>query len=143
MVDGDVTPLQFTRSIAKPLEDSMLPQPTSAQVGEIIIPCAGTYVTILNQTEIDQGRNCDAIPVGDVVITSAFDCANVANDDGTTNWDAQDVVSAQLDLAGDYLWGYIADIRADVVYRSNPPVLSYLQTGGLAMATITAQLPIP
>lgn len=121
----------------------MLPQPTTAQVGEIVIPCAGTYVTILNQTEIDQGRNCDAIPVGDTVITAAFDCANVANDDGSTNWEAQDVVSAQLDLAGDYLWSYVAELRADVVYRGNPPLLSYLQLGGLAMATITAQLPIP
>jgi hypothetical protein len=139
----DVTPLEYTRWIAKRLEASSLPREVNAQVGEIIIPCPGTYVTLLGQTEIDMGRHCDAIPVGDIVITAAFDCAFTANDDGTTNWDQQDLVSAQLDLAGDYLWRWVEDARADVVYRGTSPVLSFLQLGGLAMATISAQLPIP
>jgi hypothetical protein len=138
-----MTPLEFTRQIAKELETSLLPKPINAQVGEVIIPCPGTIVSILIVSEIDLGGNCGSIPVGDVVISAAYDCSFTANDDGTTNWPKQDEVSALLDTAGDFLLAWADEARADAVYRGGMPSVTFLQIGGLAIATLSVSLPIP
>jgi hypothetical protein len=49
-----VTPLGFVHALVDDLSTLLLPEPVHGQLGEIIVPCAGTYVSILNQTEVER-----------------------------------------------------------------------------------------
>lgn len=138
-----MTPLEFTRDLAADLTTRGAPPESHAQLGEIIVPCAGTYVSIVNQVQVDLGNNCAPIELVDVVAVLARDCANVSNDDGTTNWTAQDQVSAGLDADGAMLWDWGEKLLAAAWYRTGTPTLTYTILGGIAMVTLGIQLPLP
>jgi hypothetical protein len=138
-----VTPLGFVHALVDDLSTLLLPEPVHGQLGEIIVPCAGTYVSILNQTEVELGANCDTVLLADVAVVAARDCANVSNDDGTTNWDAQDAVSLLLDRDGTVLWEWAEKQRADAWYRQGTPTITYMTLGAIAMTTLGVLLPIP
>ena len=140
-----MTPLRFAQSLATDLGYLGVPQPVHAQLGELIVPCAGTYVTILTQSEVQLDPNgvCGAIMLADVVVVIARDCAHVALDDGTTNWPVQDAVSAMLDADGDLLWEQAEKWRTLAWYRQGTQSITYTVLGALAMTTLTVSLPIP
>ena len=116
-----MTPLRFAQALAADLSTLPVPTPIHAQLGDVVVPCAGTYVSILNQTEVDLGNNCDKIQMAEVVVVAARDCANVSYDDGTTNWDAQNAVSAQMDFDADLLLEQAEKWRADGVVPPRRP----------------------
>jgi hypothetical protein len=122
-----------------------VPTPVHAQLGELVVPCAGTYVSILTQSEVplDPDAKCGAILMADIVAVIARECANVANDDGTTNWVAQDAVSVMLDVDGDLLWDWAEKQRAVAWYRQGTPAIVYTVQGAIAMTTLTVPLPVP
>jgi hypothetical protein len=138
-----VSPLHFARDIALDLANHGLPEPIHAQVGDIIVPCAGTYVSVLNTILVDLGNNCDAIEMAEVAVIAARDCANTANDDGTTNWAAQDAVSAAMDHDADVLWEWAMVARGEAVLRTGTPAITFSIQGAIAMTMMTVTLPIP
>jgi hypothetical protein len=138
-----MTPLGFTEELAADLATRGAPQPAHGQLGEVVLACAGTIVSILTHTEIDLGGNCGVIELVDVVATITRDCANVAYEDGTTNWAAQDRVSVLLDADATLLWEWGEKLRAAAWYRGQPPALVYSQLGGVANVTLSIQLPLP
>lgn len=138
-----MTPLQFCRTIVAELATLSTPEPRHALMGDVVVPCAGTYVAGLTQNEVDMGDNCAPIDTLDVVVIIARDCANVALVDGTTNWEAQDAVSAQMDLDGQLLWDWAEKARADAWYRTGVPTISYVILGAISMVTLSITLPIP
>lgn len=142
-----MTPLAFVESLVDEVVATypLLPAPPQhAQLGDLVVDCAGVYGTILNLTEfVIGGPACGAATLADVTIIAARDCAHVANDDGTTNWDAQDAVSAQMDLDADMLWEWAEKQRADAFVPTTPPAITFLIGGGVAMTTLLVQLPVP
>jgi hypothetical protein len=138
-----VTPLRFAQSVATLLGGRGLPQPVHAQLGNIEVPCEGTYVTVLTSTYQDLGGNCGLIQMADLVIIAARDCSFTANEDGTTNWEQQDAVSAALDRDTNTILAWAEGARAEAVLRTSTPSASFQNTGGLALVTVLAQLPVP
>lgn len=138
-----MTPLQFAQRLARQFEATSLPKPVHAQLGELQVPCEGTYVTALTQSYYDPGGGCGLMELTDLVIIAARDCSNVANDDGTTDWAKQDAVSAASDSDAAILREIVEAERAEAVYRTSTPTTAYLITGGLSMVTVLAQLPVP
>ena len=67
----------------------------------------------------------------------------MSNDDGSTNWAVQDVVSAQMDVDADALWEWAEKQRADAFAPTTPPSITFMITGGVAMSTLGVQLPVP
>lgn len=142
-----MTPLAFARDLVDNLVATypLLPAPPQhAQLGDLVIDCAGVYATILNLTEFAVGgRNCGYVTIADISVVATRDCANVSNEDGTTNWAAQDVVSAQMDLDADMLWEWAEKQRADAFAPTTPPSITFMITGGVALTTLGVQLPVP
>lgn len=143
-----MTPLAFTQTLVDDLVASypLLPAPPAhAQLGDLVVDCAGVYATILNLTEfaIAGSQHCGYVTLADLSVVAAHDCANVANEDGTTNWQQQDIVSAQMDVDGDMLWEWAEKQRADSYVLTTPPSITYIITGAVAMTTLGLQLPVP
>lgn len=141
-----MTPLAFTQTLVAELVAGypLLPAPPAhAQLGDLVVDCAGVYATVLNLTEFSLGANCGYITLADITVIAARDCANVANDDGTTNWATQDGVSAAMDLDSQALWEQAEKWRADAFAPTPAPTISFLITGGVAMTTLGVQLPVP
>lgn len=140
-----MTPLGFAQTLVDDLATLPLPPEFHAQLGDLVIPCAGTYLSVMNLTEspIAADPVCGTVQMADITVVAAYDCANVSNDDGTTNWAAQDTVSAQMDLAGDVLWEWAAKQRADAWVPTSAPSITYAIGGGVAMTTMGVQLPVP
>lgn len=128
-----------------------LPAPFHAQLGDLVVDCAGTYVTVTNLTEVDPFGGlavgtCEPIPMGTAVVVCARDCSFVANEkDGTTDWAKQDAVSLASDGDALVLWEHDDKWRADAWYLAPgaASTLTFTNTGGLAMVTLTTQLPVP
>jgi hypothetical protein len=148
-----VTPLAFAEKVAEDLSALPLPAAFHGQLGDIVVPCAGTYVTVTGLVDIDptgagigalSTGNCGTITMADLQIIAARDCANVALDDGATNWTVMDGVSASLDADGDTLWNW-ADSERDLAWYKTPggPSISYVIEGALSRVTLTVQLPLP
>ena len=138
-----MTPLGFAQYLVDDLAASysLLPRPGHAQLGDLVIDCAGTFITVLNLTEFDLGANCDAATLADLSVIAAHECANVSNDDGTTNWVVQDSVSRQMDLDSQMLWEWGEKHRADAVVNSGvPPTITFSISGGVASTIPTIQL---
>ena len=143
-----MTPLAYAQDLVDELARTypLLPAPPKhAQLGDLVIDCAGLYATVLTLTESEVGaKNCGYITLADITVVAARDCAHVSNDDGTTNWAAQDAVSAQMDLDGDMLWEWAEKQRASAFFAPpNPPSITYMITGGVALTTLGVQLPVP
>jgi len=150
-----MTPLGFAQALAVDLAPPFptggpLPDPFHAQLGDIIIDCPGTTVTIQTTTNVDPTGgggtgNCDMIEMASVIIIAARDCSFVANEDGTTDWSKQDTVSAQQDRDAEALREQCEKWRADAWYLplGVPVTLTYANTGALAWVQMTLQLPIP
>lgn len=142
-----MTPLQFTQSLVDDLVAvyGFLPAPPAhAQLGDLVVDCAGVYATVLNLTEFPIGDfNCGAVTLADITVVAARDCANVSNEDGTTNWVTQDRLSAQMDLDSDILWDWAEKQRADAFAPTTPQTITFMITGGVAMTSLAVQLPVP
>ena len=144
-----MTPLAFAQELVADLIRSypLLPAPPAhAQIGDLVVDCAGVYATVLNLTEfpLNAGtQNCGAVTLADISVVAAHDCANVSNDDGTTNWAAQDVISAAMSADADMLWEWAAKQRADAFVPTTPPSITFMITGGVAATTLGVQLPVP
>ncbi len=138
-----MTPLTFAQDLAADLATRGAPQPAHGQLGEVVLDCAGTIVSILTQSEYDLGNNCGAIDLVDVVASITRDCSFVANQDGTTDWAKQDQVSAALDLDATLLWDWGEKLRATAWLRTGTPTVLFTQMGGVASATLNIQLPLP
>jgi len=146
-----MTPLGYAVSLAADLAPLPLPDDVHAQLGEVVIDCPGTYVTVLIVTEIDPSTggppqgNCNVIQLATVSIAAARDCSFVANEeDGTTDWTKQNTVSAQMDVDASILWDQADKWRADAFYIAPTPVATnFTQTGGLAIVVMALQLPVP
>lgn len=157
-----MTPLEFAEALAvdlstfaallpMPIPAGPLPAPFHAQLGDIVVDCPGTTVTIQTVTDVDPtggGGNrshCDTIEMANVIIIAARDCSFVANEDGTTDWDKQDLVSTQQDNDANALREHAEKWRADAWYLpiGVPVTLTFTNTGNLAWVQITLQLPIP
>lgn len=142
--------LDLAVDVATDLAALPLPEPVHAQLGDLVIDCAGTYVTVTTITEIDPtggsgAGNCDMIVMGNVTVIVARDCSFVANDNGTTDWDKQNKVSVQLDADTAVLWDQTEKWRADAWYLAPglPPTMTMAISGGLATVTLTLLLPVP
>ena len=72
-----MTPLTFAQDLAADLATRGAPQPAHGQLGEVVLDCAGTIVSILTQSEYDLGNNCGAIDLVDVVASITRDCSLV------------------------------------------------------------------
>jgi hypothetical protein len=141
-----MTPLAYAQNLVADLVRSypLLPAPPAhAQLGDLVVDCAGVYATVLTVTEYEIAPNCGSITMADITVVAARDCANVSNDDGTTNWAAQDTVSAQMDADADVLWEWAGKQRADAFAPTNPPSITFMITGGVALTTLGVQLPVP
>lgn len=101
------------------------------------------YSTVLNVSEFSLGGNCGFITMADITFVAARDCANVSNDDGTTNWTAQNTVSVQMDADADVMWEWAEKQRADAFAPTTPPSITFVIGGGVAMTTMSVQLPVP
>ena len=155
-----MTPLQFAQSLAGQLagvspfsspftlpfggtSHLLLPQGIHAQLGNVVIDCAGTWVTIINTNERDLS-GCGTVEMADVNVVAALDCAFVAHEDGTTNWPAMDAVMGQLDVVtaelAEWARGLVeADRWAGAAFNGTAWTLE----GGLAIVTIGMTLPVP
>jgi hypothetical protein len=142
-----MTPLSFAQNCIADLARTypLLPAPPShAQMGDLVVDCAGLYATVLNRTQYEiGGPRCGFITLADITVVAARDCANVSKDDGTTDWAAQDAVSAQMDLDGDMLWEWAEKQQADAFAPVTPPSITWMITGGVALTTLMVQLPVP
>lgn len=142
-----MTPLAFAEDLVDDLtfQYPLLPAPPAhAQLGDLVIDCAGVYATVLTLSDFEiGGRNCGTITLADLTIVAARDCANVSNDDGTTNWVVQDQVSAQMDLDSQAMWEWAQKQRVDSFAPTTPPSITFLITGAVAMTTLGVQLPVP
>ena len=138
-----MTPLGFTQSVATALAARGLPTPAKGLLGPLQVPCAGTYVTALNVTYQDLGGNCGLIQMVDLIIIAARDCAFTANEDGTTNWTAQDAVSTALNADTQTVLDWVEAARADAVIRGAAPTASFQSDGAIAQVTVQVQLPVP
>ena len=142
-----MTPLAFTQSLIADLARSypLLPAPpTHAQMGDLVVDCAGLYATVLSRTQYEVGGpHCGFATLADITVVAARDCANVSHDDGTTNWPIQDVVSVQMDMDSEMLWEWAEKQQADAFTPVTPPSITYMITGGVALTTLAVQLPVP
>lgn len=143
-----MTPLAFAQDLVADLIRSypLLPKPAHAQLGDLVVDCAGVYATILNLTEfaLSAGtQNCGFVTLADLAVVVAHDCANVSNDNGTTNWEAQDPISAAMDADSMALWDWSEKQRADAFVPTTPPTITFMITGGVASTTLSVQLPVP
>ena len=142
----NVTPLAFAEELVTDLirmYPSLPAPPTHAQLGDLVVDCAGVYATVLNLTEYDLGSNCGSILLADITIIAARDCANVSNDDGTTDWAKQDVVSTNMDADSEAMWEWAQKQRADAFSPTTPPSVTYMITGAVALTSLAVQLPVP
>ena len=143
-----MTPLGYVLDLVDDLAATypLLPAPPAhAQLGDLVIDCAGLYATVLNLSEfaVGGGINCGTITLADITIIAARDCGFVARDDGTTDWSAQDAVSAQMDVDADMLWEWAQKQRVDAFAPTTPPSITFMLTGGVALTTLGVQLPVP
>lgn len=141
-----MTPLEFARQLVKELDELAVPDPLHAQLGDVIVDCEGTIVSITNKTEqvLTEGApQCGVIELADIVVVAARECSNVANDDGTTDWAKMDAVSASLDHDGAILEDWADGKMAEAFFRLGRPVITYTIQGGIAFVTLTMTLPIP
>jgi len=144
-----VTPLNFAQDLAADLSHLPLPPEFHGQLGEIVVPCAGTYVSALTTAEVNPhgdlgtAAHCDRIQMADISVVVARECANVANDDGTTNWEAQDAVSASMDADGEMLRDWAEKIRADAWYVQGVVTVTYTITGAMQMVILSFTTPVP
>jgi len=141
-----MTPLGFVQDLVADLARSYpMPTPTHAQLGDVVVDCAGLFATVLNLSEyaIAATANCGFVTLADISVTASRDCANVANEDGTTNWARQDAVSAQMDADADALWEWAEKQRVAAFTPTTPPSITFLITGGVATTTLGVQLPVP
>lgn len=142
-----MTPLQFAQSLAADLATLPLPPEFHGQLGEIQVPCAGTYVSVLNTSEVDPTSggtgHCDKIQMGDVSVVVARECAVTMNQDGTTNWVEQDKVSQSMDVDGQVLRDWADKIRAGAWYVQGIVTVTYTISGLLQMVIVGFTTPIP
>jgi len=140
-----MTPLEFVQKLAEELDALALPDPVHAQMGDVVVDCQGTTISVLNVTEqeVPFGGNCDVIQFADIVVIAARECSDVSNDDGTTDWDAQDAVSAAMDADGQILLDWADDKMSDAFFRLGRPALTFTIQGGIAFVTLTMNLPVP
>ena len=145
-----MSPFEFAQALIEDLKarygqppDPQLPEPYLAQLGDLVIDCAGTFVTILSKSEQDLGGNCGSVAMADVVAAISRDCANVALDDGTTDHDAMNTVSAGMDHDAEILQEWGDKLYAESWFRLTRPVITFIVQGGLATVTMNVTLPIP
>lgn len=141
-----MTPLEFAQALAADLEasySSNLPAPYTAQLGDLVIDCPGTFVTLLSLTEQDLGNNCGAVPMADVVVAAARDCAHVANEDGTTDHAKMAEVSQAMDHDAEILQEWGDKQWIDSWFRLGRPSITFIVQGGLSTVTMNVSLPIP
>jgi hypothetical protein len=142
-----MSPLSFVQELVDDLIRTYptLPAPPAhAQLSDLVIDCAGVFATILTLTEYELGgKNCGSVLMADITVVASRDCAHVSNDDGTTNWEKQDVVSAQMNMDSDLMWEWAEKQRVEAFAPTTPPSITYMNTGGVALTTLVLQLPVP
>lgn len=142
-----MTPLQFADQLRDDLTTIAVPQPVYAQLGDIVVDCAATTVSVMSVTEQEVtgglGGQCDVVEIGEVLVIAARECADVANDDGTTDHVAMDAVSAAMDADGALLLEWADKQMSESWFRLGRPALSYTITGAIAFVTLAVSLPIP
>ena len=154
-----MTPLEFAQALADdlksltppyvspgPIPPGSLPLPVYAQLGDIIVDCEGTTVSIMNKTEQEMvagGSECGIIEMADIIVIAARECADVANDDGTTDHDAMATVAAGMDADGVVLEDWADKLMAESWWRLGRPTITYTIQGAIAFVTLAITLPIP
>lgn len=140
-----MTPIEFANTLAADLATLPLPQPVYAQMGDIIVDCAGTTVSVMITTEQEMvaGGMCDVIEMADLIVIAARECADVSNDDGTTDHVAMDAVSAAMSADSVVLKDWADKMMALSWWRLGRPSITYMIQGGIAFATLSVTLPIP
>lgn len=145
-----MSPLEFAQALVDDLKarygqppTPQLPEPYLAQLGDLVIDCPGTFVTILSKSEQDLGGNCGSVATADVVAAIARDCAHVANEDGTTDHAAMTAVSAGMDHDAEILQEWGDKLYAESWFRLGRPTITFVVQGGLAVVTMNVTLPIP
>ena len=143
-----MTPLEFAKVLAKELDALLLPDPVHAQLGDIVVDCQGTTISVMNVSEqnasiTSAGGICDVVEMADIIAIAARECADVSNDDGTTDHDAMDAVSATMDADGTILLDWADQKLAEAFFRLGRPTLIFTIQGAIAFVTLSVTLPIP
>ena len=146
-----MTPYEFAEALAADLATLPLPKFESgskvlAQVGDIIVDCEGTWVTINNVSEQlvdDRNRHCGSAEVADIQIASAFACAFTADDTGITDPDKLAEVSKQQSRISTILTEFAKAIAANSFPEGTLQGIQYGNTGGLAIVTVSFTASVP
>lgn len=143
-----MSPLEFAEALVVDLRAQYpsAPPPDLAQLGDLVVDCQGTFVTILSTSEQDiagTASNCDPVEMCDVVAAIARDCANVAREDGTTDHVLMTQVSEQMDLDAVALRDWADKLYAASWFRLGHPTLTFIIQGGIATVTMNVTLPLP
>lgn len=123
-------------------DNSPLPTPAYAQLGEAVVTCASTIVTLTSIDPVGAEYQPDCTPgqIGNFAITIARDCGVVY--DETSGVDDPDLVvaaSEDMDADGDLLWRWAATL--DLFYVKTWTV-SFSLPGGLLISAMALTLGI-
>lgn len=142
-----MTPLEFAEALKNELATlSSLPTPATAQLGNIVIPCAGTYVSVASTSQANiLDVHCEqSVELADVQVAVAFDCAVTFDDDGVTDQSALSRASKQMDDAGVALTSWaVSHVKDGQWGNAQFNGTSFAIDGGLAVVTIGLTLPVP
>lgn len=146
-----MTPYEFAQALAADLDTLPLPKfesggKTLAQVGDVIVDCEGTWVTINNVSERlidDRNRSCGSAEVADIQIASAFACAFTADDTGITDPVQLAKVSAEQSRISTVLTEYAKAIAAQSFPEGTFQGIQYGNTGGIAIVTVSFTASVP
>jgi hypothetical protein len=145
-----VTPYEFAQDIRDDLQPPIwtnLPQPVLPQVGDIIVDCEGTWVSVINVDEQDVfelGPGCEQmVEMADIQIIAAIECSMTGDDDGLTDPVLLADVSTRLDAVGVTLTKFARDLVKSGVAEDTFNGIQYQNTGNLGIVTVTLSAPVP
>lgn len=142
-----MTPYSFAQEMAEDLKALKLELgPVLPQLGDIVVDCAGIWVSVTNTSEqdlVDGAPHCGAADMADVQIVGAFECSITSDDEGLTDPELLADVSARLDVVGERLREY-TDLRMENTYPDSTfSGIQFQNTGGLGMVVVSFTTPIP
>jgi hypothetical protein len=138
-----MTPYEFAQDLRDDLDTLTVPKQVLAQVGDIIIDCQGTWVTVANTTRQDLipgSPHCGQIDMGDIQIAAAFECSLTSDETGITDPDKLAKVSQEQSNIADTLTTYIGQvIGRDGTFSG----IQFQNNGNLGIVIATFSMPIP
>lgn len=142
-----MTPLEYAEELRKLAADELVvagatvPSRTWSQLGDIVLECEALVSSVTNMIALELGGPpCDYGQVGIITISIGRECANVSNDDGTTNVEAALAVAAQQDRDGEALWNVGEAVEA---FLQKDFAMAWAILGGIAITTLTLTIGIP